>query len=157
MTDRMNRLLRVLGDEYGHLATIAASGDGREIRLVLSGMDGRPIALATMARIQQTCIDHGYLPYSQRTSDDGTTVTLDCHAGLVVRGVVDRVATDGDGLLVRLVAGDIHCVPLPDAGTISRRRLLMTKEGDEVTIRLAESRSGDLVVGELRNHTLGDA
>jgi len=33
----------------------------------------------------------------------------------------------------------------------------MMKAGDEVTIRLIESPFGELVVGELRNHTLGDA
>jgi len=157
MKDRMNRLLQALGDEHGHVATVAGSGDGREIRLVLSGVEGRAIALATTAQIQQTCLDHGYLPYAQATSDDGTTTTIDCHTGLVVRGIVSRVALDSDGLLVRLEADDIHCVPLPDVGTTPRRRLLMMKAGDEVTIRLIESPSGELVVGELRNHTLGDA
>lgn len=157
MKDRMNRLLDVLDEEYGHVATVTGSGDGRDVRLVLSGLDGRVIGLATTVQIQQTCVDHGYLPYDQRTSEDGSTVAVDCHAGTIARGTVERVALDSDGLLVKLEADDIHCMPLPEAGTPQRRRLLMTKPGDVVTIRLVESSCGEPVVGELRNHTLGDA
>jgi hypothetical protein len=153
----MNRLLQMLGDEYGHIATASGDGDGREIRLVVSGTDGRAVGLAATAQIQQTCLDHGYLPYAQEASEDGATVTIDCHTGLAVRGIVQRVTLDSDGLLVKLEADDIHCVPLPGTGTTPRRRQLMTKAGDEVTLRLVESGSGELHVGELRNHTLGDA
>lgn len=157
MKDRAETLLNALGDHYGHLATVAATDEGDGIRLVVTGLDGRTIGLATVAQIQQTCIEHGYLPYAQDTDLDDRVLTIDCRTGAMVQGVVDRVTLDQDGLLVKLEGDVIHCVPLPPVGDVVRRRLLMTRSGDPVTIRLIEDDTGERRVAELRNHALGEA
>jgi hypothetical protein len=157
MKDRAEALLNALGNEHGHLATVTGSGDGREVHLVFTALDGRTMGLAAIAQIQQTCIEHGYLPYAQEVDTDDRVLTIDCHAGSVVRGIVDRVALDHDGLLVKLEGDAIHCVALPPVGDLARRRLLMMRSGDVVIIRLVENAASELMVGDLRNQTLGDA
>lgn len=156
MTDRTSALMAALNIEYGCKVTVVDSDGDRHVRLVVSDGGGRDISLATISRIQQTCVEHGYDPHVSQTIEDGRTLLVDCRAGRMVRETVDRVVLDEDGLLVKLAGDTIHCIALPDVGSIARRRLLMMRAGDDVTIRLLEDEQGRLVVDELRNHSLGD-
>lgn len=156
MNEKAKQLLHALGNEYGHLVAVKGEGDGSHVHLFFSGMGGRPIGLATTSQIQQTCIEHGFIPYAQDASSDNMTLFVVCKMGMDLRGVVNRVALDDDGLLVKLEGSDIHCIPMPPRGDPSRRRMLMLKAGDDVTIHLVDDGQDGLRAGTLSNHTLGE-